>query len=51
MKTNFQHRSQHERLDLAEQLEDALRRQGVNERRIEREIPQRQGSFGQPETE
>jgi hypothetical protein len=43
MKQHFQHRSQFERPDLAEQIEDAMRRQGVNERRLEREIAARQG--------
>jgi hypothetical protein len=48
MKQDFQHRGQVERLDLAEQLEDAMRRQGMNERRLEREMADRQGTFSVP---
>jgi hypothetical protein len=54
MKHEFQHRGQAERLDLAEQLEDAMRRQGINERRLEREMVERQGSFSvswEPQTD
>jgi hypothetical protein len=51
MKQHFQHRSQFERPDLAEQIEDAMRMQGVNERRLEREIAARQGTFRLPETD
>lgn len=45
MKHDFQHRSQHERLNLAGQIEDAMRRQGVNRRRLERDMCEKQGSF------
>jgi hypothetical protein len=48
MTHDFRHRSQHERLDLAEQLEEAMRNQGMNERRLEREMADRQGSFSVP---
>jgi hypothetical protein len=58
MKHDFQHRGQSERMDLAEQIEsfvarvdDSMRRQGVNERRLQREIAARQGIFRIAETD
>jgi hypothetical protein len=51
MPQDLQHRSQTERLSIAEWIEDAMRRQGVNERRLEREIAARQGIFRVPETD
>jgi hypothetical protein len=48
MKQDFQHRGQVERLSLAEQIEDSMRNQGVNERRLQREIADKQGSFSVP---
>jgi hypothetical protein len=48
MTQEFQHRGQAERVSLAEQIEDAMRRQGVNERRLEREMADRQGTFSVP---
>jgi hypothetical protein len=58
MPQEFQHRSQTERLSLAEQIEsfvarvdDSMRRQGVNERRLEREMAAKQGIFRLPDTD